>query len=246
MQKLAKTLSKIKNNQQSVPQTKIARIFLIARKQLLTELIETQLRHQGYQVTLFHDGMTVEIAISQKEPDLIILDWDVPLLTGYNLYYCLRSTNHYIPIIALTETKGTNERIAILNAGADDCLSQPLIMEELLAIVGARIRQNRHKKTPILIFEDLRLNSLTREVHRNNRLIILTAKEFNLLEYLMNHPRQVLTRAQILEKIWGYDFFGDSNIIEVYIRYLRIKLEAQHEKRLIHTIRSVGYVLRSS
>ncbi|WP_019506664.1 response regulator transcription factor [Pleurocapsa sp. PCC 7319] len=246
MQKLPKALPKVKDCRRFVSQSKIARIFLIARKQLLTEIIEIELIHQGYQVEVFHDGLTAAIAIRQQEPDLIVLDWVVSFLSGIDIYYCLRSTSNYIPIIALTEGKSAKERVTILNAGADDCLSHPFSMAEFLAIVGARLRQNRREKSHILIFEDLELNTLTREVHRNNRSIILTAKEFNLLEYLMIHPRQVLTRVQILEKIWGYDFFGDSNIIEVYIRYLRIKLEAQHEKRLIHTVRSVGYVLRSN
>lgn len=225
--------------------TKIARIFLIARQQLLTELINVELRHQGYEVEVFHDSMAAAIAIKQQEPDLIVLDWSISFLSGFDICYSLRSINKQIPIMALTESQEVRERVAILNAGADDCLSQPFSMEEFLAIIAARCRRKKQEKLPILVFDDLQLNTLTREVHRNNRLIILTAKEFSLLEYLMLHPRQVLTRIQILEKIWGHDFAGDSNIIEVYIRYLRIKSEAEGEKRLIHTVRSVGYVLRS-
>lgn len=245
MHKLPKSLPKVQHYRRFVSKNKIARIFVIARKQLLTEIIEIELIHRGYQVEVFHDGMRAAIALRQKEPDLIVFDWSISFFSGFDIYYCLRSTHNYIPIVALTEAKDTRERIAILDAGADDCLSQPFAIEEFLAIVSARLRQNRKEKPSILIFEDLKLNSLTREVHRNNHSITLTAKEFNLLEYLMIHPRQVLTRVQILEKIWGYDFFGDSNVIEVYIRYLRIKLESQNEKRLIHTVRSVGYVLRS-
>ena len=120
--------------------------------------------------------------------------------------------------------------IDILNAGADYCLSYPFSLPEFLAIVYARLRQNRQEKSPILLFEDLELNTLSRQVYRRDRAISLTAKEFNLLEYLMLHPLQVLTRVQIIESIWGFDFMGDSNIIEVYIRYLRIKLEAEGGK----------------
>ena len=248
MQNLPKSLIKLEGNRKTGTPTKTGRIFLLARKQLLSELIKVELCHQGYEVEIFHDNMAAAIAIRQAEsdlPDLIVLDWSVPFLSGFDIGYFLRSTNEYIPIMALTESQDVKERVAILNAGADDCLSQPFNMEEFLAIIAARLRAKKQEKQTTLVFDDLRLNTLTREVYRNNRLIVLTAKEFSLLEYLMLHPRQVLTRDQILEKIWGYDFAGDSNIIEVYIRYLRIKSEAKQEKRLIHTVRSVGYVLRS-
>ena len=248
MQNSRKSLIKLEGDIKTRTQAKTAHIFLIARKQLLSELIYVELCHQGYEVEVFHDGMAAAIAIRQAEsalPDLIVLDWSVSFLSGFDICYFLRSTNKYIPLMALTESDDVKERVAILNAGADDCLSQPFNMEEFLAIIAARFRVKRQEKEPVLIFDDLELNTLTREVYRNDRLISLTAKEFSLLEYLMLHPRQVLTRNQILEEIWGYDFTGDSNIIEVYIRYLRIKSEADQEKRLIHTVRSVGYVLRS-
>ena len=248
MQNLPKFLIKSEGNKKIGTPTKTSRIFLLARKQLLSELIKVELCHQGYEVEVFHDNIAAAIAIRQAEsdlPDLIVLDWSVSFLSGFDIGYFLRSTNKYIPIMALTESQDVKERVAILNAGADDCLSQPFNMEEFLAIIAARLRAKKQEKQTTLVFDDLRLNTLTREVYRNNRLIVLTAKEFSLLEYLMLHPRQVLTRDQILEKIWGYDFAGDSNIIEVYIRYLRIKLEAKQEKRLIHTVRSVGYVMRS-
>ncbi|MEL7522808.1 MAG: response regulator transcription factor, partial [Cyanobacteria bacterium J06553_1] len=198
-----------------------------------------------YQVEIFYDGISAAIAIHQREPNLVILDWNACSFSNFNTYYCLRSTNNYVPVIALTEEQSAASRIEILNAGADYCLSQPFSIPEFLAIVHARLRQNRQEKSPVLLFEDLELNTLSRQVFRGSRPITLTAKEFNLLEYLMLHPLQVLTRVQIIESIWGFDFMGDSNIIEVYIRYLRIKLEAQGEKRLIYTVRSVGYVLRS-
>ncbi|MEM7758882.1 MAG: response regulator transcription factor [Cyanobacteria bacterium P01_A01_bin.40] len=248
MQNTPKSLFKGRIGETARSPGKLAQIFLIARRHLLAELIKVELCHQGYEVKVFNDSMAAAIAIRQAEPDLpdlIVLDWSISFLSGFDICYYLRSSNKYIPIVALTESGEVRERVAILNAGADDCLSQPFHMEEFLAIIAARFRPRKQEKLPILVFEDLTLNTLTREVHRHNRLIVLTAKEFSLLEYLMLHPRQVLTRIQILEKIWGHDFAGDSNIIEVYIRYLRIKSEAEHEKRLIHTVRSVGYVLRS-
>ena len=233
------------NQQYQNNSTKTERIFIIARKDQLTKLISIQLNYRGYQVEVFHDGISAAIAIHQREPDLTIIDWSSCSFANFNVYYSLRSTNNYVPVIALTDEASVEKRIEILNAGADYCLSKPFYIQELLAIVYARLRQNKQKKSPILLFEDLKLNTLSRQVYRSDRLINLTTKEFNLLEYLMQHPLQVLTRAQIIETIWGFDFYGDSNIIEVYIRYLRIKLEAEREKRLIHTVRGVGYVLRS-
>jgi DNA-binding response OmpR family regulator len=121
---------------------------------------------------------------------------------------------------------------------------KPFSIEELLARIRAHLRRTQEKEEDVLQFEDLSLNRRTREVYRGKRAIDLTAKEFDLLEYLLSHPRQVLTKDMILERVWGYDFMGDSNIIEVYIRYLRLKLEENSEKRLIHTVRGVGYALR--
>jgi DNA-binding response OmpR family regulator len=137
-----------------------------------------------------------------------------------------------------------SDRVAGLDAGADDYVVKPFSIEELLARIRAHLRRTQETNEDILQFGDLSLNRLTRQVYRGNRSIELTAKEFDLLEYLISHPRQVLTREQILTKVWGYDFMGDSNIIEVYIRYLRLKLEENQEQRLIHTVRSVGYALR--
>jgi DNA-binding response OmpR family regulator len=144
----------------------------------------------------------------------------------------------------LTAKDEVGDRVTGLDAGADDYLVKPFSIEELLARIRAHLRRNQEPDTDLLQFEDLSLNRRTREVHRGKRSIDLTAKEFDLLQYLMSHPRQVFTRDQILENIWGYDFLGDSNIIEVYVRYLRLKLEQESEKRLIHTARGVGYSLR--
>ena len=225
--------------------TKTECIYIIAKKGQLTESIATELNQKCARLEIFYDGISAAIAIEQQEPDLVIIDWSICSLENLNIYYCLRSINNYVPIIALTEETSANQRISILNAGADCCLSKPFNLQELLAIIDARLRQSKQKKSPIFIFEDLRLNTITRQVYRNDRPIAFTAKEFSFLAYLMQHPLQVLTRVQIIESIWGGDFTGDSNIIEVYVRYLRLKLEAQGDKRLIHTVRSVGYVLRS-
>lgn len=144
----------------------------------------------------------------------------------------------------LTAKDEVPDRVAGLNAGADDYVIKPFSMEELLARIKAHLRRSHPEKPDILEFEDVTLNYCTHEVYRNSQQLELTAKEFDLLEFLLRHPRQVITRDQIIEEVWGYDFTGESNIIEVYIYALRIKLEASNPKRLIHTIRGVGYVLR--
>ena len=168
----------------------------------------------------------------------------LPGISGLDLCMRLRNTGIQVPIIMLTAKDEVPDRVRGLTAGADDYVTKPFSIEELLARVKARLRRNHPEAPDVLEFEDLKLNRLTREVYRNHQLIELTAKEFDLLEFLLRYSRQVVTRDQILENVWGYDFMGESNIIEVYIRALRIKLEANNPKRLLHTVRGIGYVLR--
>jgi DNA-binding response OmpR family regulator len=219
-------------------------ILVIEDEPKLAQFIELELKYEGYQVTVANDGFTGMTAARESQPELILLDWMLPGISGLELCRRLRTTGDKVPIILLTAKDDVSDRVAGLDAGADDYVVKPFSVEELLARVRARLRQNQEPNRDLLQFEDLSLNRTTREVYRGDRLIELTAKEFDLLEYLISHPRQVLTRDRILETVWGYDFMGDSNIIEVYVRYLRLKLEANNEKRLIQTIRGVGYVLR--
>jgi DNA-binding response OmpR family regulator len=219
-------------------------ILLVEDELKLARFIELELQSEGYRVSVAHDGMSGLSLARESEPDLAILDWMMPGLTGVELCRRLRSTGIKIPVILLTAKDEVGDRVTGLDAGADDYLVKPFSIEELLARIRAHLRRTQETDTDLLQFEDLSLNRRTREVHRGQRSIELTAKEFDLLQYLMSHPRQVFTRDQILENIWGYDFLGDSNIIEVYVRYLRLKLEQKGEKRLIYTARGVGYSLR--
>jgi DNA-binding response OmpR family regulator len=220
-------------------------ILLVEDEVKLARFVELELTSEGYQVTVAHDGMTGLSLAREANPDLAILDWMLPGLTGVEICRRLRSTGNSMPIILLTAKDDISDRVAGLDAGADDYLVKPFSIEELLARLRAHLRRTQEPDLDLVEVEDLRLNRRTRQVHRGQRLIELTAKEFDLLEYLSRHPGQVYTRDQILEQVWGYDFEGDSNIIEVYVRYLRLKLEAEHEKRLIHTVRGVGYSLRA-
>ncbi|ACB01198.1 MULTISPECIES: response regulator transcription factor [Cyanophyceae] len=219
-------------------------ILLAEDDQNLAQFVASELRLEGYLITVAHNGIDSLNLIRENTYDLLIFDWLMPGLSGLDLCLRLRSSGIETPILLLTAKDEISDRVSGLNAGADDYVTKPFSIEELLARVNAHLRRARREVVDQLEFEDLSLNGITREVYRDRQLIQLTAKEFDLLELLLRHPRQVLTREQILEKVWGYDFMGESNVIEVYIRALRLKLEATNPKRLIHTVRSVGYVLK--
>jgi two-component system OmpR family response regulator len=220
------------------------KILLIEDEENLAKFIQMELTYEDYDVIVAHDGLSGLMAARDSEPALVLVDWMMPGLTGVEVCRRLRATGFKEPIILLTAKDDVADRVAGLDAGADDYVVKPFSIEELLARVRAHLRRNQPQTVDALQFQDLSLNRKTREVRRGDRAIELTAKEFDLLDYLMSYPRQVLTRDRILEEVWGYDFMGDSNIIEVYIRYLRIKLESENETRLIQTVRGVGYVLK--
>ena len=221
-----------------------AHILLVEDEVKLARFVELELSSEGYQVSVANDGMTWLTLARESSTDLAILDWMLQGLSVVEICRRLRATGNSIPVILLTAKDEVSDRVAGLDAGADDYVIKPFSIEELLARIRAHLRRNQEPDQDILQFEDLNLNRRTRQVYRGKKSIELTAKEFDLLEYLLSHPRQVFTREQILERVWGYDFMGDSNIIEVYIRYLRLKLEENNEKRLIYTVRGVGYALR--
>jgi DNA-binding response OmpR family regulator len=222
------------------------KILLVEDEPKISRFIQLELESEGYDITLSQDGQAGLMVARETPVDLIIVDWMLPGLTGVELCRRLRATGNRTPVIMLTGRDDITDRITGLDAGADDYVIKPFSIEELLARIRARLRQTQQQESDWLEFEDLRVNQRTREVYRQNRLIDLTVKEFDLLTYLLSRPRQVFTREQILNQVWGYDFIGDSNIIEVYIRYLRLKLESANRPRLIQTIRGVGYSLRQS
>lgn len=222
-----------------------AHILIVEDEVKLARFIELELSAEGYGITVAHDGINALTIARESNPDMILLDWMLPGMSGVEICRRLRSTGSKVPIIFLTARDEIADRVAGLDAGANDYVIKPFSIEELLARMRAHLRlKTQDQDSNVLEFEDLKLNRLTRQVCRGTRSIDLTVKEFDLLEYLLSHPRQVFTRDQILEQVWGYDFMGDSNIIEVYVRYLRLKLEEQKEKRLVHTIRGIGYVVR--
>jgi DNA-binding response OmpR family regulator len=221
------------------------KILVIEDEPQISDFIRRGLRREGYNVVAAGDGESgLDMAFAEL-PDIIILDVMLPGIDGLSVCRQIREGELQTPILMLTAKDAVPDRVAGLEAGADDYLVKPFAFEELLA----RVRALGRRRAPIesdapLHFADLTLDPTTRMAQRNGRNIELTAKEYDLLELFMRHPNQVLTRDQIYDRIWGYDFGGESNIIEVYIRYLRSKLEENNEPRLLHTVRGVGYALR--
>jgi two-component system response regulator MprA len=221
------------------------RILVIEDDEAIVKVLRRGLAYEGYQVDAAYDGETGLVMARDHHPDLVILDLMLPGMDGLEVAQRLRTVDN-VPILILTAKDTVQDRVQGLDSGADDYLVKPFELEELLARVRALLRRTQQDRSPVLTFADLTLDTATRQAIRRGRTISLTAKEYDLLELFMRHPRQVLTREMIFDRVWGYDFGGESNVLDVYIRYLRQKLEAGDEPRLIHTARGVGYVMRES
>ncbi len=219
------------------------RILVVDDDPEIVSFLKRGLTFEGYTVETAGDGAEALAKIREREPDLVVLDVMMPGIDGIEVARRLRKASA-IPILMLTAKGTVSDRVAGLDSGADDYLVKPFAFDELLARMRSLLRRAQPMEGEVLRFMDLSLNTVTREVMRGDEAIELTAQEFNLLELFLRHPRQVLKRDMIYEKVWGYDFGGESNVIEVYMRYLRSKLEAAGQPRLIHTVRGVGYVLR--
>jgi two-component system response regulator MprA len=218
-------------------------ILVIDDDEKITSFLRRALAYEGYRVDTAPDGPTGLTKARDRAPDLVILDVMLPGLDGQEVARRLRAGGD-VPILMLTARDEVADRVAGLDAGADDYLVKPFALEELLARIRALLRRRDADRPEVLRYSDLALDTASRQARRGNRDIDLTTKEYELLDLFMRHPRQVLTRDQIMEEVWGLDYDGESNVIEVYVGYLRQKLEAAGEPRLIHTIRHAGYVLR--
>jgi len=226
------------------------RILVVDDDRAVRESLRRSLQFNGYQVDLASDGQQALDSVQSARPDAMVLDVMMPRLDGLEVCRRLRGTGDDLPILVLTARDLVSDRVAGLDAGADDYLPKPFALEELLARLRALLRRavadqnGAEHSDPPLTFADLTMDLGTREVRRGDRSISLTRTEFALLELLLAHPKQVLTRGRILEEVWGYDFPTSGNALEVYVGYLRRKTEAAGEPRLLHTVRGVGYVLR--
>jgi two-component system, OmpR family, response regulator MprA len=222
------------------------RLLVVDDDTPVREALELVLGLDGFDVATAANGREAMRTISTRRPDAVILDVLMPDLDGLEVCRRIRATGDRTPVLMLTARAEVSERVAGLEAGADDYLVKPFAREELIARLRALLRRTGWEgQRELLRYEDLELDPLAHEARRGERLLELTRTEFLLLELLMNHPRQVLTRSTIFDRVWGYDFGPASNSLEVYIGYLRRKTEAAGEPRLVHTVRGVGYVLRS-
>lgn len=220
-------------------------VLVIEPDEVLAQHVYLDLKESGYETVVVHDAADGLNQAQSLQPALIVVD---RMLTGESgLRFCssLRNTGARVPVLLLMARDTLDDRIACLEAGANDYFLKPYRTEDFLNLVRLYLQPDMTAAEQ-LRFGELVLDLSTRQAFRADRTIELTMKEFELLKYLMEHPREVLTREQILENVWGYDFLGESNVIEVYVRYLRLKIEDEGEKRLIQTVRGVGYVLREA
>ncbi|SDS20679.1 response regulator transcription factor [Actinoplanes derwentensis] len=227
------------------------RILVVEDDAAVRDSLARTLRFEGYQVDTAGDGRDALDVVRAGEPDAVILDVSMPRMDGLETCRRLRSDGVVLPVLMLTARDSVGDRVAGLDAGADDYLVKPFALQELLARIRALLRRSQLATPPavledqeLLTFADVRMNPGTREVWRGSRTLKLTRTEFGILEAFLRHPRQVLSRTALFEQVWGYDFGEQSNSLHVYLGYLRRKLEAEGETRLLHTVRGVGFVLR--
>lgn len=225
-------------------------ILVVEDEEKIARLLELELEYEGYHVTKVMDGLEAFAAYKNGNWDLILLDVMLPGISGIELLRRIRLTNKTTPVLLLTAKGSVEDKVSGLDYGANDYIAKPFQIEEVLARIRAALRVKVVEQTKedgnYLTFADLKINPKTREVFRGEESIDLTPREFDLLVYLMTNKRQVLNRDQILEAVWGYDFIGDTNVVDVYIRYVRKKMEQPNKPALIHTVRGVGYVLKEA
>ncbi|MEV7006524.1 response regulator transcription factor [Streptosporangium sp. NPDC051022] len=227
-----------------------ARVLVVDDEPALREALQSSLEFEGYRVGLAEDGQAA-LEVLRREPyELVLLDVMMPRLDGLTACRRLRAAGNHVPVLMLTARDAVGDRVSGLDAGADDYLVKPFELDELLARVRALLRRGALTAPAAgdgtLVYGDLRMDTASREVTRGGEPLELTRTEYLLLELFMVHPRQVLTREQILSQVWGFDFEPSSNSLDVYVMYLRRKTESAGRPRLIHTVRGVGYVLRTS
>jgi DNA-binding response OmpR family regulator len=217
------------------------KVLVVEDDPQISRVLRLELEHEGYRVDTACDGLAgLELAL--KEPDLVVLDLMLPRLDGMEVCARIRAKSK-VPIIMLTAKDRIPDRVSGLDRGADDYLTKPFSIEELLARIRARLRE-RNPASNVLTAADLAMDRDRHEVTRAGKAVALTAKEYGLLEYLLLHANKVHTRDELFNGVWGSDFLGDSNLIDVYIRYLRSKIDDGHERKLIQTVRGVGYTLK--
>lgn len=220
-------------------------VLIVEDESRIANLIRRGLKEEGYAVDVASDGVEALDKFAINTYDLLILDIMLPKIDGLSVCRTIREQNSDVPIMLLTARGGVEDRVQGLNSGADDYLGKPFAFDELIARARALLRRGSQAQPVIMTIDDLSLNTATREVKRNGKLISLTAREYGLLEYLLRNKNVALSKAQILDHVWDYNYEGMSNIVETYVKYLRKKLQISPvSKQLIHTIRGHGYVMK--
>lgn len=224
------------------------RILIIEDEENIARVLQLELEFEGYEIDIAYTGLDGLIKYREQKWDLVLLDLMLPGLNGLDVLRRIRATEASTPVILLTAKNEVEDKVAGLDLGANDYVTKPFEIEELLARIRSALRfsttTNSVKDEYLHEFAGLSIHEQTREVKRGERLIDLTPREYDLLLYLMRHPNQVLSREQLLNAVWGYDYYGDTNVVDVYIRYVRKKLEHEGDRTLIQTVRGVGYVLK--
>ncbi|UNG02374.1 response regulator transcription factor [Bacillus altitudinis] len=223
------------------------KILVVEDEKKIARVLSLELEYEGYEVTVQDTGMKGLQALEGESFDLVLLDVMLPELSGLEVLRRVRKTNTATPIILITARGSVPDKVSGLDLGANDYITKPFDIEELLARIRAQLRFNHNaqeEKDIELSIADLTVNEKTREIQRGGQTLELTPREYDLLVHLLKHQQQVLTRDQLLTAVWGFDYFGDTNVVDVYIRYLRKKIDYPFEKQLIHTVRGVGYVMK--
>ena len=223
------------------------RVLVVDDEASLTDLLQMALRYEGWEIKTAADGSSALTTARDFRPDAIVLDIMLPDIDGLQVLQRLRADGNDVPVLFLTAKDALDDRIAGLTAGGDDYVTKPFSLEEVVARLRGLIRRSTMtvdaNESPVLVVGDLELDEDSHEVRRNGRLIELTATEFELLRYLMRNPRRVVSKSQLLDRVWDYDFGGKSSVVEIYISYLRKKIDAEGAP-MLHTVRGAGYMIK--
>ena len=220
------------------------KVLIVEDEDQIAKLIELELNYEGYQVDIAKTGKEALEKVEKFRPDLIIMDWIIPEMNGLEVTRRIRSDGNDVPLIMLTAKDGLSDKVSSLDSGADDYVTKPFATEELLARIRAIVRRRPESVDGVLQYNKISLDQFARIAKTGDSELDLRSKEFALLRLFLLYPEQALTREFIFDKVWGYNFIGESNVIEVYVRYLRTKLQEAGAGRLIHTVRGVGYILK--
>lgn len=222
------------------------RILIIEDEESIARVLQLELQFEGYEAQMAHTGTDGLLKYREQKWDLVLLDIMLPEMSGLDVLKRIRATESHTPVILLTAKGDVEDKVKGLDLGANDYITKPFEIEELLARIRTALRfsHRSEEQASLTSFGQLSMNEQTREVLYYGEHVYLTPREYELLLYLLKHPKQVLTREQILEAVWGYNYYGDTNVVDVYIRYVRQKLELANPTPLIHTVRGVGYVLK--